>query len=1026
MRKLQAEVFQNRGEQVVFVSKAMKLKKGLKDKNDLKKQVLAICKTHSSNKRDDLVVHVLTLKSWSIRSSNSLQSLRIVDGAPQLPFTTVFQDSSLTLKLEFHGKTFKTKLFFVITSLGDKSIIEYTLLELCQRYFGFAPSMINVNPSELQLMATDERYMRRCTLFDEHMRPKGTESPSNGYSSNGPALELESSDDDDGEVKTTSNQGGVNGGNKNMRSLSSHRKSEDSEDNQPVELLSTAEHDELLQILEAEGLTSVTSMKLSDELQSRIHKLEEETGSTLRQWENRGDSSDYISDAMVAAGQSPELFDPIAILVDQLEQVYDELSDMDAWMSNYNLELKTMRKDIQKIEAENERLQVQSRNHENLRLHLATLLSHYAVSAGAIEVLDNLDAILRHDTLSEVEHGGSPAQGQDPALVRLSNTATELSLAVVGKAHLRHLPRHERNSANLALKDSQFAEEAHLRAINQRVLELRDQIKHFCNFVFSFIKIRIKNSADKFRQTIVSGSASDYSQLPFVVRQDSMHRVMTPYRVLIGALQELEDDGFRRVVHEYVSDMGEAYGDVLRNFSTNMGKLALSQHVSQITEFSIQRLTLQATDDANLGDHDGERRNAEGLAQQLVAMSFGSQQELSLAHAYAHTLEQVIPMIMDEQDFLGSTFYSMNEGSNNPTDGTAEFFGGHLTSDQAVRERNETLEEIFVRRGGVLAGLSAFIEKAHAQRDIVQIIFMLVETEAILAEYGKRSKFLRGIFMDTPKGLRPQLENALKGWIEEQRSWVTSTRSTEFRSNPGVLSALRKLPRLVDIVTALWDECTARQREICSQEPYTSQSSKFKDSAVGSGLDLLTTTVLQTVERLSVSLEIADRLRAENFHFAVETLPFRGGSALQRVVMEARKEFEAALDRFVQSCINKHVPHLLSFVREIEALLETCDVSQIVYYKPRSELAAVLQSNSEQNITKGLQGIRHEVEIQLSSNPPVFALVLVSAQDTFLEKFSHYVELVTEGYGDIVRPTLAQVTMLAHTILSLDNIAVIA
>ncbi|GBG28917.1 Exocyst complex component SEC3A [Hondaea fermentalgiana] len=1048
LHKLQRDVFRARNEQAVFVTKVFKIKKGLKDRDDLKKQLLVICKSTATNKRADILVHIVTLKTWSIRSSNSLQSLRVVDGAPAIPFSSLFDDSSLTLKLEFHGKTFKSKLYMLAKSLGDKSITQYTLLELCRRYFGFAPSMMGVNISELQLLATDERYLNRCALFNEsRTSARDLDSPSNSSSGrpaparglagaegdvpgdlrgNGNDRRESDDDDDDGDPNEDIDErslgdGSHSGGGGHRGSSRSRRKSDDEDEAPPVELLNVAEQEELLQILEAEGLTSVTSGKLSETLHARIHALEEETGSTMRQWENRGDNTDYVSDN--AASQDPVgLFDPIAVLVDQLERVHDELSDMDAWMANYNMELNTMRKDIHKIEHENNRLQVQARNHESLRLHLATLLSRYAVSPSAIEVIDNLDIILRQDALGEVEKGAQPAEGKEPALVRLSKTATELNLAAAGQAHLRHLPAHERNANSYSNKDAHFAEEPYLRAINQRVTELHDQVERFCSYVHFFISNRIRSNADIFRQTIASISSSHASQLPCIARQDAMHRTMAPYRTLIGALQELQDGGFESVVQVYVSDMGEAYGDVVRNFNNVMSKLAFSNSNERFA--AAHRLALQTSEEARIGDHMSERQLSEAIAQKVVSAVFAPRQEdLSLSRAFAHSLEQIVPMVMDEQDFLGSAFYSINEesGKASSSEGQSngvEFFGGRMTSDEAVRQRNATLDKIFIGKADLMTGLASFVQQAHAQRDIVQILLMLAETEAVVLEYGKRSKFIRGILMDAPSGLRPQLENALRAWVDEQRAWASAARSNELTSQPGILGGLLKLPRLIDMVTALWDESAARQRSICPRETYDSRSTKFGQNAIGNGLEQLTTTVLQTVERLCVASHgAADRLRIENFHFAIETLPYRGGTALQRVVLDARKEFESSLERLVLVLLKANLSGLFDFVQEVDDLLETCDISQLVYHRPRAILAAVLQENSETRLRKGLEAVRNAAHAQFPQNPPVFALVLASARDTLLQTYDHYVHLVTEGYGDLVKPTRSQVEDLVQKVL---------
>jgi len=1005
LHKVQGDVFSNKGEQVVFVCKLLRLKKGSKEKKDLQRQLLVVCKAAPKSK-EALIVHVMNLKGWSVRTSVALRTLRIIDGDPDLPFTTGIGDSNLIVKLEFHPKGTKQKFYFLMRTYKDKGALQYVFYELCSQMFGFEPSLVSINPSELQLQATEEDFIKRCALLDN----KGGSVIIPEFFDGDRAREELAKDENDRDEETIQNQSGK----------SSHFATK--QGMALKDILSVDEQEELGEILREEGLDNVSSGDLASRLSSLVNELEEESGDILRQWENRGNNSDYVGKTAVSPPtKGSTFFDPIALLVEQLEEVHQELTEMDSWMANYNLELRTMRKGVHKIENENNRLQTEARNHDALRMHLVKMLSHYAISPETTEVLSNLDQILREDTLEEVENGAKPKTGIPPAMERLSNTAAELRLALCGMAHFRH----SKGQANGSLQtrregdDDTYPEEPFIRATDERVQELRQMIDRFCGLVQFFIANRIRSNADAFRNTIASISQSHLNRLPRIVRQDNMHRTMVKYRNLIGSLQQLQDDSFQKAVTVYVQDMGEAYQDVIQNFFTVMKKLLGHQgRLEGVTPFY---LTLADVQEARIG-HELEER---ALSINLATNELSNGNDLNLSRGFAHCLEQLVPMIIDEQAFLGSTFYNLDEGGEkqegNGNEKSNEVIGVQvlgqtLTGDEAVRERNATLESIFIGRCDILSELSSFVQTALTQAKWADIFAMFAEIEALNLEFGKKSKFLRYILVDESDGLKSQIERALGIWVEKQNAWIVS-QGRDSRRMSGVLLPVRRLPRVVDGVECLWNVAAKKERPHCTRETYQSSSTIFSRNLVGLALTKLSTAVLQNVENRAVAKgeHQTTQILLENFHFVVETLSHRGGTALQSLLNEARTEFQVSHKQFVGKLVMDPFPKLIAFVEDVDVLLQQFEMSQIIFHKPRKELAGVFQALTPAEIRKKLHALLLAVEASLSKNVALFELIQESVKTTIKEKYRRYIHIIEAAYGDYVQPSAEEFAQLVDS-----------
>uniref|UniRef100_A0A7S2WNQ9 Exocyst complex component Sec3 PIP2-binding N-terminal domain-containing protein n=1 Tax=Mucochytrium quahogii TaxID=96639 RepID=A0A7S2WNQ9_9STRA len=964
MKKLQHGIFSARGEQVAFLCKVLKPRKSAKSQKDLKEQVLVVCKTVQANKQDDICIHVLTLKGWSIRLTESIKTLTVIDGDPSIPYTNVFDGMQCKLMLEFNSRGARRLCYWIMSSAKEKNILEYCLVELCERYFEFRPKLVNVKESELKLVGTEEVNKNRCILLTDQVSLKGRE------------------DDSDTENVDSTNGGGPG------KSTS-------------TQILSQEEQEELLQILESEDLLENTAGTLSEELLQRISLLENETGDTLRQWENRGDSTDYVGSNPSPSSQArggvtgngkkrkesvavENITDPIAALVDQLEEVYAQLNGVDEWMSKHNMELRTMRKDIHKIEHENNRLQMLANNQGALRIHLAKLLSHYAITPEATEVVATLDQILKEDVLGEAERGNPPRENTKPALVRVTATALQLHLALQGKAHAK--PGKEAEC---------FVEEPYLNAIKQRQAELQGSIEKFCGLVHFYIAYRIKHNADAFRDTIKTIKSATTHDMPSIEQRDAMHKTLAPYASLINSLQLLDEDGFEKIVSVYVDDMGSSYGDVARNFFAVMMKLLSDGTFGDFALSNAQEAQLRGyKDEITISNQYG--------AKLCVAMN-----RASSAHSFSYCLEQIIPMILSEQAFLGETFWHLS--SYDSPQAMRSLITERTTKANALIERDEALNKIFNDKGAVLQSLTQFVQRGSSS--VPQLISMIVDVEALIMEYKKSCKFLLYILAEPTVGTIRHLGDAFSTFIDSQVAWFESMKVDPIKRKDGPLLPVLKLPRFVDHILGTWDACVQVPRKVCSSQMYDKQSNRFEKNTIGRGLVMLFEKLFKWIDRVAaMDPRKTDLIRLENYFFFKQTFTHRKCAVLPGFVNEAQSRFKDSLERLIESSMKESYPVLIGFVSDVEILLEQYDKSQIAYHKTRIQLANVMQKVTGPYIKQQLASLKGRVTSHLSYNIALEKLVIGRLAESIVSRYQRYVQLIQDCYGDIVSPTVEEIS----------------
>lgn len=326
---------------------------------DKKLQLLVISKSDNN-----FFLYRLTSKSGSndmkIVLRLNLQCLLVIDGKEGRDATNGEGESrEFTISFKDDQLAFSQVYNFCADSMRSKKAILWCLIQLCLQYLHFLPKTTNLSRAELGLIAAQYNFESLCPQLNTNS-PQETPAAANIP----PKLPPSAS----------------------------------------ATILSTSEEAELYALLKEEALDTLSSGELIPRIMEQIQSIENETEEQMRMWEARctGVNSD----------------DPVEKLVLKLEGVEGEL---DGWMSNYNEELKTMRKGIQKIEQENNRLQVKSRNQRKLKEKLASVLSRYNVDIETQQVLDNAWEILFVDCLEQVENN---PQQNSTALHRLSKVNT--------------------------------------------------------------------------------------------------------------------------------------------------------------------------------------------------------------------------------------------------------------------------------------------------------------------------------------------------------------------------------------------------------------------------------------------------------------------------------------------------------------------------------------------------------------------------------------------------------------------------
>eukprot|EP00743_Colponemidia_sp_Colp-15_P005082 GILK01005471.1.p1 GENE.GILK01005471.1~~GILK01005471.1.p1 ORF type:complete len:825 (-),score=138.01 GILK01005471.1:325-2799(-) len=130
--------------------------------------------------------------------------------------------------------------------------------------------------------------------------------------------------------------------------------------------LSQKETEDVEQLLGQFSLTVGDTQELQTKLDEKIHSLEDTNIEALLSTENE-----------------------VHKLLDGLNDVYEELQDMEDWLDQHNFELNRMRKEVEQLEWENHRLEIQAVNHRKLQEVLEAVLTQLHIEAGDIATLKN-------------------------------------------------------------------------------------------------------------------------------------------------------------------------------------------------------------------------------------------------------------------------------------------------------------------------------------------------------------------------------------------------------------------------------------------------------------------------------------------------------------------------------------------------------------------------------------------------------------------------------------------------------------
>jgi hypothetical protein len=242
-----------------------------------------------------------------------------------------------------------------------------------------------------------------------------------------------------------------------------------------------------------------------------------------------------------------------------------------------------------------------------------------------------------------------------------------------------------------------------------------------------------------------------------------------------------------------------------------------------------------------------------------------------------------------------------------------------------------------------------------------------------------------------------------------------------------LLPAVARLAGLVDRLAALWD-AAARPRNC-----YLATDERFAKNSIGRALRRIAEAVVHSVERVAAKLppggaHSATALRLENYWLLAQTLgprsegPEASCSALRSIVQHVRQAAEAAMEREVNVLLAHALPQVVHFVRDVEQLLRHCDVKEVPFHKTRHDLAITMQAVTEAAVHSHLTDLGNRVRRRGAVSggsassltvKSVVAVILERLRARVIQQYARYVQLIQECFGDLVTPSLEDVTVLA-------------
>ncbi|KAF3278786.1 hypothetical protein TWF173_001226 [Orbilia oligospora] len=697
-------------------------------------------------------------------------------------------------------------------------------------------------------------------------------------------------------------------------------------------------------------------------------------------------------------------------LAQQLDETLAQCDELDGLLTLYAVELMSLQDDIAYIENQSQGLQVQTANQKTLQKELEVLLQTVSISPEEIETLQNSKVQAEH--LPDIES----------SLCVLYKAIITIDPTVGTAAGAKPTPA-ESDLEDIALGEAGMGK---MMALKDKKDKYVDDSRMFARRLIEYMKI-------KYRQDLMTlvkpldGSApvgrGRSAGRPKALTHIDVYYSLYKFAGLILFTRDIDRSSYLTLVREYAVAVKDQFTEEIGNNiwgwkgimrkPTAEDQEILFTHAEKESESSsvrglgVMRSATRAKPFRSQNNDTSARATAERAQDGKL---LGSE-------CFAGFLDDIIPLVAAEQNFLSEFFHmSSNSASNylefvqsgHPDDRRPSDINRRRVPEQdkqVAKRLYETMTDVF---GFLVAEMQSFVAVITSNDPLQGVgVVYAIEKKLSLFREGTNQEFLVKCLLK----LSENMKSAFIAFLKEQVRAIEATK-VKSKKKRTVLDFIKSFPQF-----------SAKIEDQLPPEQLTDESLEVRE-LVNNGYGILNRAMFEAMQAIAkqsssggaqtVDPEDKEALHyhimiIQNMDYYTEALDVRNNSVLQDSKQKAEEEYKEHMALYVSAAIRKHLEKTLDFVEGVEALEQTSTPEEILGKKGFTKLKfkEILNDNQKEisgsHVRDGIKQLVKRVTKQFGDEghlDPLSVRVLKEAENEYLRLVNRMNSLLQGTYRD--------------------------
>lgn len=725
-----------------------------------------------------------------------------------------------------------------------------------------------------------------------------------------------------------------------------------------------------------------TSQDLGTELDSEVERLEipsmteveeQEISNFMKQLNLEVGEIHRLEDLLLEELQILDSTNTLALynsqsdahtLVEAINELSNDVSSTKTWMTQKDTELKKMRMGIQVIESRNRKLDLLERNYEKLAQTLDLLIKDISLDP---EYLDDL----MHPDFSK---------------------STGLRTAIKAAEHLRKL---------LSPQLAQTSGLENLAAVQEQRKELERINKEFSGRASEFMKKMFRDEATDIDESGVHDSG-------VFVSHENSHSVLRRLQKLMDAMQTLDLVLFKQLRQEYAYTFQPVYTKSIVKVSQKFTSIALAQQPSR------KLVHMDNLDAPSISFAPEKSRTLLRSSTKVQKNVSGVKNKVSILNAVLKVLDEIIPVVLDEQEFC-SDMFSLDFELQRSSDHTKRASLSESEETSMIKGFDRINgKEITVMLRIIFKGLDRqlckVIEHCNEMDEIVALgVIELIEK--LISKFADQSDFI----VELLESVKEKCQSVFEQLVDEQIVWIKDIQVQPKKC--GIAQPFLKLPNFINHIENLLQN----SRNIVLPGSLALQNDAQhspSNTTVDSILHKLVDATFAWIEAIAAQdSKYTHVVLALNYHHFWHFFSTRLSRivSLEKYIAISNELYREHVRSYVKWHLKYAMPEVIQFWESLDSQLKVLsspsDVASIITRQQLRSLCS--QYLSPHEMEKMVKSMFSRTQKHFKSSPLVLKQVWITLREMTGTRYEKFENQIAECYRNEKAPlTRSQVSAL--------------